>query len=534
MAPSPRLSPLFLLLAAASLATAADGAADATAAAAASEAASESASEAAKPPQPHTLVALTAETFDSATAEGLWLIEFYAPWCAHCKALEPVLREAAAALGPQLLFGQVDATAHGALAKAHGVKGYPTLLWRRGGGSGGLLRPYKGTRKAEGFARFAERMNAPPVQALLPGAAELKEAAGATPVLFLLVLPPPAAADAHGSGGAGTAVGALPKLEAAFASVAAAHQHLLNVAFASTADGGALALALQGATAADRAAAMAAVGGSGGGSGEAPSATQAPRACVLKLDADITTLWDGGSSAEAGGSGGSLATSALAHWVGEERFPLLASIGASNFREISQERKGRLLVVGVVDPHDEAKTLPFIRMLRRLALPAAHAVGHGDGHGEGGGGSPLPAAVAARLGFSYIDGTLWGKFVSQFNVRHDKLPHLFVLDGPASVFYEDPEVDEQDEVETFLADVVAGRVPAQREGMGGLPGRISSMLSRHYPLSLLFAVPPLLLIVALVQCCLAQEEEEDDDDEEEEEEEDEKKEGGDADKQKAE
>ena len=220
----------------------------------------------------------------------------------------------------------MDATAHGALAKAHGVKGYPTLLWRRGGGGPGgggpgggtgaaaPLRPYKGTRKAEGFARFAKRMNAPPVQALLPGAAELKEAAGATPVLFLLALPPAAAA----------AVGALPKLVEAFASVAAAHQHLLNVAFASTADGGALELALQGATAADRAAAMAAVVGGGGGS----DGGEAGRACVLKLDADVTTLWDGGSSEEAGGSGGSLAASALAHWVGEERFPLLASIGA--------------------------------------------------------------------------------------------------------------------------------------------------------------------------------------------------------------
>ena len=113
MAPSPRLSPLLLLLlAAASLAAAAEGAVDATAAAAAAPAseASEAASEAAKPPpQPHTLVALTAKTFDSATAEGLWIIEFYAPWCAHCKALEPVLREAAVALGPALLFGQVRA-----------------------------------------------------------------------------------------------------------------------------------------------------------------------------------------------------------------------------------------------------------------------------------------------------------------------------------------------------------------------------------------------------------------------------------------
>lgn len=134
MAPSPRLSPLLLLLlAAASLAAAAEGAVDATAAAAAAPAseASEAASEAAKPPpQPHTLVALTAKTFDSATAEGLWIIEFYAPWCAHCKALAGPWEELARRhrKEPRLRIAKVDATRHEVPHPRVKLEGYPTVL----------------------------------------------------------------------------------------------------------------------------------------------------------------------------------------------------------------------------------------------------------------------------------------------------------------------------------------------------------------------------------------------------------------------
>jgi protein disulfide-isomerase A6 len=40
------------------------------------------------------------------------MIEFYAPWCGHCKALEPEWNEAALALKGQVKIAKVDADAH--------------------------------------------------------------------------------------------------------------------------------------------------------------------------------------------------------------------------------------------------------------------------------------------------------------------------------------------------------------------------------------------------------------------------------------
>ena len=61
------------------------------------------------------VVVLTADNFQSLVldSEDLWMVEFYAPWCGHCKKLAPEFEKAAAALDGMVKLGALDMTEHG-------------------------------------------------------------------------------------------------------------------------------------------------------------------------------------------------------------------------------------------------------------------------------------------------------------------------------------------------------------------------------------------------------------------------------------
>jgi protein disulfide-isomerase A1 len=70
---------------------------------------------------------LTKDNFKpSVDAEELMLVEFFAPWCGHCKQLAPEYEEAATELkGTGIKLAKVNCVDEPDVCQANGVGGYP-------------------------------------------------------------------------------------------------------------------------------------------------------------------------------------------------------------------------------------------------------------------------------------------------------------------------------------------------------------------------------------------------------------------------
>jgi len=108
----------------------------------------------------------TSANFDEIINHDLALVEFYAPWCGHCKKLTPEFGQAATVLlknDPPVHLAKVDATIESALASKYKVSGYPTLFLFRNGRES----PYNGPREAKGIIDYMKKQVGPSAKPLL-------------------------------------------------------------------------------------------------------------------------------------------------------------------------------------------------------------------------------------------------------------------------------------------------------------------------------------------------------------------------------
>ena len=76
-----------------------------------------------------SVIQLTDNSFQSIVVKSPTpvLVEFYAPWCGHCKSLAPEYNKVAKAMKGIMKVGAIDLDKYKTVGGPYGIKGFPTI-----------------------------------------------------------------------------------------------------------------------------------------------------------------------------------------------------------------------------------------------------------------------------------------------------------------------------------------------------------------------------------------------------------------------
>lgn len=99
---------------------------------------------------------LISTNFEQTIAKGMWLVEFFSPYCGHCRKFAPtwsmlVGMNEHLADSSDFHFGRVDCVAQGDLCSSNDIKGYPTIRLIL---NGKKVEEFEGERTYESLSTF--------------------------------------------------------------------------------------------------------------------------------------------------------------------------------------------------------------------------------------------------------------------------------------------------------------------------------------------------------------------------------------------
>lgn len=78
---------------------------------------------------------ITDDTFENEVinSNGVTVVDFWAPWCAPCKMITPIIEELASEYSGKIKFGKLNVDDNKRAAIKFNIRGIPTLLVFKGG-----------------------------------------------------------------------------------------------------------------------------------------------------------------------------------------------------------------------------------------------------------------------------------------------------------------------------------------------------------------------------------------------------------------